>query len=95
MIFSRSRLVAGILSIVFLAISFYVLAGLSIKDNPDTSYQLDLIAVAIFSFNIPILLAWIAFGIPGGLALMVFSILAVVFFDLKMGLYGYHIFILP
>jgi len=95
MISSRSRPVAGILSIILLAACLSVLSALSSWPDLDTPRNLNLVATAIFAFNIPILLAWIAFGIIGGLATTVFSAAAVIFFDLRMGLYGYHAFTLP
>lgn len=92
MISSRSRPVAGILSIILLAACLYLSSNLASKLGRDTPAYLNLVATAIFAFNIPILLSWIAFGIVGGIAVTVFSGLAVIFFDLRMGLYGYHVF---
>ena len=95
MISSRSRSVAGILSIILLVVCLYASSNLSSKVQPDSPPYLNFVASAIFAFNVPILLAWIAFGIVGGLAMTAFCALAVVFFDLRMGLYGYHVFTLP
>lgn len=95
MISSRSRPVAGILSLILIAVCLYALSALSSQKDPDTPAHLNLFAAAIFAFNIPILLGWIAFGIIGGIATAVFAAAAVVFFDLRMALFGYHVFILP
>jgi diguanylate cyclase (GGDEF)-like protein len=92
MISSRSRLVAGILSGVTLIACLIFSSSLStgnIQLNKSGQY---LFSTSIFAFNIPILLAWIAAGIPGGAAIAAFSALAVIFFDLRAGLYGYNIF---
>jgi diguanylate cyclase (GGDEF)-like protein len=92
MISSRSRPIAGILSIILLASCLYLSSNLASQQGRDTPAYLNLVATAIFAFNIPILLSWIAFGIVGGIAVTIFSLLAVVFLDLRMGLYGYHVF---
>jgi diguanylate cyclase (GGDEF)-like protein len=91
MIYPRSRPFAEALSVVLLAGCVFLLSALSTKNIPESPSHLNLAAVAVFAFNIPVLLSWIAFGIIGGIVVTAFSFLAVLFFDLRMGLYGYHV----
>lgn len=91
MISSRSRLAAGALSLSTLVICLYTLVHLSVKATPFVLPHLDLIVTAIFAFNVPILLAWVSAGILAGLSVAFFSSLAVIFFDLRIGLYGFNI----
>lgn len=96
MISLRSRPIAEVLSVVILAGCIFLLFGLSADSaGLDRSSRLNLVVTAVFAFNIPILLSWMAFGVAGGIVFSVFSAVAVIFFDLRTGLYGYHILILP
>jgi diguanylate cyclase (GGDEF)-like protein len=96
MISLRSRPVAGISAVLILALCVLFLSGLSAdRQSPESPSRPSLIVAAVFAFNVPILLAWIAFGVTGGIAALIFSSISVIFFDLKMGLYSYHILILP
>lgn len=94
MALSRSRSIPGILSIILLISSVYFLTNLSAEASSVNLFYSNLIASAIFSFNIPILFAWVAFGIVGGLSIGIFSILAVSLFNLRMGISLYFIFAL-
>lgn len=94
MISSRSRPLAGILSLISFAVSIYISSTLSGRYDPRAPFYLNLAATSIFAYNVPILLAWVSFGVLGGIAVTVLSIVAAVFFNLKMGLYGYQVFTL-
>ncbi len=91
---SPKRSVLGILSIILLILSGYVLTKLSSQVSSNNLFYLTLMAGTIFSFNIPILFAWAAFGIVGGLSISIFSILIVLLFNLRMGISVYFIFTL-
>ncbi len=92
----RNRPIPGISSVILLAASIYCLASLSlpVRFQATSSYQ-SLITTIIFSFNIPILLAWVALGIFGSLAACAVSAGAVLLVSLRTGMSGYSIYILP
>ncbi|MCM8761313.1 MAG: sensor domain-containing diguanylate cyclase [Candidatus Omnitrophica bacterium] len=50
---------------------------------------------AISAFNAPILLAWVGFGVVGGVSMTLISFLLVLLLDFRMGFCGYHIFAAP
>ena len=69
---SRNRPIFALLSVILLAASIYCLASLSMPARfQTTSSYRSLISTIIFSYNIPILTAWAAFGIFGGMAVRI------------------------
>ena len=88
------RLILGALSIALLISSIWLLSELSfgVKSNPP--FYFNLIVAIIFSFNIAVLFAWFAFRMLGGILVTILSFLAVLWLDLRTGLYGYSLFTL-
>jgi diguanylate cyclase (GGDEF)-like protein len=95
MIFSRGRPVAGALSLALFAIFFYLSSNLSFKVISGDPFYLTVVAAVISGANIPIILAWIGFGMAGGIIVTALSVIAVLLLDFRMGAYGYRIFTAP
>ena len=55
----------------------------------------NLTAAAVSCLNIAILLAWLAFGTPSGVAATILSIIAVLWLELHSGVHAYSLLIIP
>lgn len=73
---SRDRSILRILSIALLLILSYLIFSCTSAPVPDIKSACNTIFVIVLSFNIVILLAWIGFGVFGGIALSILSFLA-------------------
>jgi len=92
MAYSHNRSVAKILSVAGLAVSFYLLAEFSSRIISNPQLYLPLMPAVVSGFNIPILFAYLGFGLFGGIATGVTSILVVLWFDARTGMSGYSLF---
>ena len=95
MISSRGRPIAGVLSLTVLVALVFLSSDLSFKVSSGSPFYLTLIATAISGFNIPILLAWMGFGMIGGVTVTSAAIIIVLLLDFRMGRHGYYVFALP
>ncbi len=91
----RDRLILGIASIfVFLMSTIFVGASSHLLDT-DSQLYMNLICTLIFTFNITILFAWMAFGLIGGAASAIFVALLSFFINLKIGVTSHLLLIAP
>ncbi len=89
----RSRSLLGILSIVLLILSTYVLANLSFANShTHTPFNIKATTAVVSSFNISIIFAWIAFGILGGATISAASLVAVLSIGLAGRLHSHFVF---
>jgi len=95
MISSRGRPIAGVLSLTVLTALVCLSSNLSFKVSSGSPFYLTLIATAISGLNIPILLAWMGFGMIGGVTVTSAAIIVVLLLDFRMGRYGYYVLALP
>lgn len=91
---SRARTIAGITAIIISIFLLYILSGLPLKGSPETPSHLNFVSSIILSFNVAILLAWLAFGIFPGTIFSLFLFLSVFILDVRIGSYGYSVFTL-
>ncbi len=91
---SRDRPILGILSVISLIVLSYLLWAIPFKYEPSPAFYLVVVSV-ISAFNISILFGWLSMGKTVGIILAVISMLEVVFFDLRLGIEGYSMFVLP
>ncbi|MDP3804174.1 MAG: sensor domain-containing diguanylate cyclase [Candidatus Omnitrophota bacterium] len=84
-----NRSILGVLSIISLTLSIYVLANQSFEIDPSSPFRVNLLITTISSYNIAILFGWLAFGVPMGVTITILSILIVIWADLRAGMNGY------
>ena len=95
MTLSRGRPIAGVLSLALFIIFFYLSSVISFKAQDGSPFYLTLMAAAVSTANIPILLAWVGFGRIGGIIITAFSVLAALLLDFRMGGGAVRVFAAP
>ena len=92
---SLKRTVLGIISILlFIALTFFLFA-LPNNHSLLTLFYFNLANTLIFSYNVAIILAWLSFGLAFGIIVTILSAIFVLLLNLRIGLIGHSIFVLP
>jgi diguanylate cyclase (GGDEF)-like protein len=89
------KIVLGALSITSFVLSTFFLYNLPPDHILASPFYLTAAGTLIFSYNIVIIFAWLAFGAAFGLAVAVLSAVFVLLLNLRTGLTGYSVFTLP
>ena len=94
MIPSLKRVGLGASSVISFILSTFLLYRVPSCHDPLSLFCINLAGTLIFSYNIAIIFAWLAFGIPFGSAVTCLSVVFVLLLDLRAGLTSYSIFTL-
>jgi len=86
-----NRSTLGIFSILALIFSIYILARASFNSDTSNTSNINIIIIAISSFNVAIVCGWLSLGMPMGVTIATLSALIVMWGDLRAGLYGYSL----
>ena len=92
---SSKRIILGFLSIISFILSTFLLFRLPNNHSFFTLFYFNLANTLIFSYNIAIILAWLAFGTAFGVTITILSSVFVLLLNLRIGLIGHSIFTLP
>lgn len=90
----RNRFVLGVTSIILSVSAIYALLKLSAHTGSHSPFYLNLTVNVVSSLNIAILFAWIGLGIIPGIIISVFSLMFILFAEIRMGIYGYYPFVM-
>lgn len=94
MFHSLKRTILGILSIIAFVLSTFLFYQIPPGHNVPSIFYVNFADGVIFSYNIAIFLAWLAFGMIFGSIITVFAAALVLLLDLRIGLTGHSIFTL-
>ena len=89
------RRLLGPLSITSFILSTVLLYLLPLNQNSPAPFYLQAADTLTFSYNIAIILAYLAFGTVFGLSVTILSILLVLLFDLRLGMASHSVMTLP
>ena len=92
---SLKKTVLGLLSVLSFILSTLLFFLLTSTQNPLAPFCLNLAYALIFSYNIAIILAYLAFGAVFGLTVTIFSILFVLLFNLRLDQPGHAALMMP
>ncbi len=92
---TSKKIVLGIFSIISFILSTFFLYNLPTTHGILTIFYFRLAGTFIFSYNIAIILAWLAFGTASGVLITLLSVIFVLLLNLRLGLVGHSVFTLP
>lgn len=92
---SSKRAVLGIFSIISFILSTLLLWALPPNHSVLTLFYFNFCDTLIYSYNIAIIFAWLAFGTGFGIVITALSAIFVLLLNLRIGLVGHAIFTLP
>jgi diguanylate cyclase (GGDEF)-like protein len=92
---SSKKTVLGTISIISFILSTFLLYRLPTNHSLLTLFYFRFADTLIFSYNIAIIFAWLAFGITFGITITIVSALFVLLLNMRIGLVGHTIFTLP
>ncbi|MDD3905497.1 MAG: sensor domain-containing diguanylate cyclase [Candidatus Omnitrophica bacterium] len=92
---SIKRTALGVISIASFILSTFLLFSLPANHSILSLFYFNLAENLIFTYNIAIIFAWIAFGTIFGIVITVLSAILVLLLNMRIGLVGHTIFTLP